>query len=225
MLTVTSRFVANRAAHRSIVQDGNEYYVVPVVMIVEGVHHGSNGPFYYSKNELKKSASAWNMKPIVVNHPADSNGRMVSADSKEIRAKQEVGFIVNARFENNKLVADACIEKERAFHIDPRICRAIESRQLMEVSTGLFHDVQYSPGQWAGKSYEFEATEHRPDHLAILPDGVGACSVSDGAGLLQANQQKVTGLGLPKMMFGPHEMPPPHQPTDKGGLPLPEWRF
>ena len=49
--------------------EGRECWVVNMVMITEGVHAGSNGALYYSAEELKKSASAWDSKPIVVDHP------------------------------------------------------------------------------------------------------------------------------------------------------------
>jgi hypothetical protein len=49
--------------------DGREYFVVPMSMILEGVHKGSQGPIYYSKAELSKTPKMWNMKPITVQHP------------------------------------------------------------------------------------------------------------------------------------------------------------
>jgi hypothetical protein len=55
--------------------DGREYLVVPMVMILEGVHDGSSGKIYYPKEELQKTPKIWNMKPIVVNHPEQGDTR------------------------------------------------------------------------------------------------------------------------------------------------------
>ena len=57
----------------------------------------------------------------------------------------------------------------------------------MEVSTGLFTENVQANGVFGGKAYHAIATNYRPDHLAILPDQIGACSIEDGAGLLRVN--------------------------------------
>jgi hypothetical protein len=64
----------------------------------------------------------------------------------------------------------------------------------MELSTGLFVDLENEQGKWKDKEYCAIARNIRPDHLALLPDKKGACSVEDGAGFLRniAVQQKVT---------------------------------
>ena len=56
-----------RVRHEEL--DGRQYLVVPMSMILEGVHAGSQGPIYYSKSELSKTPKMWNMKPITVAHP------------------------------------------------------------------------------------------------------------------------------------------------------------
>lgn len=40
-------------------------------------------------------------------------------------------------------------------------------------------------GRPACPTVDAVARNHRPDHLAILPDQVGACSLADGAGLIR----------------------------------------
>ena len=64
----------------------------------------------------------------------------------------------------------------------------------MELSTGLFTDNELSEGEFEGKSYKYIARNYRPDHLALLPDKIGACSVADGAGLLQLNESQKDSL-------------------------------
>jgi hypothetical protein len=67
---------------------------------------------------------------------------------------------------------------------------AIHAGALMEVSTGLFSDCISNSGTWNGEDYVAEVVNIVPDHLAILPDLKGACSIRDGAGLFQLNSEK-----------------------------------
>jgi hypothetical protein len=61
---------------------------------------------------------------------------------------------------------------------------------MMELSTGLYVDAELTPGDWKGEEYVAIARNLRSDHLAILPDKIGACSVADGAGLLRNEVRK-----------------------------------
>jgi len=164
--------------------EGREYLVVPMVMIVEGVLNGSRGALYYPAEELEKFPESWNYKPVVVYHP-EINGVGVSACNPEILTKQKIGVIMNARFEKGKLKAEAWLEPERIKEVDSRIMEAIEREEMLELSTGLFVDVEPMDGVFNGKDYVGIARNYRPDHLAILPDKVGACSIEDGAGFLR----------------------------------------
>lgn len=177
--------------------EGREHIVVPMVMLVEGVHNGSDGPFLYSHEELAKAPSAWDYKPVVVYHP-EKNGQGVSACKPEILNSRKVGVVLNTKFEGGKLKAEAWIEKERANLIDDRIMTALQANEMMELSTGLFADFEDKTGEWKGESYNGIARNFRPDHLAILPDKIGACSINDGAGFLR-NQKGEKGF-LSKLM-------------------------
>ncbi len=171
--------------------EGRDYTVVPMVILTEGVHKGSQGPLYYPKEELSKTPVVWNHKPIVVYHPT-MNGEGISACDPVIINSRKVGLMMNTKFEGGKLKAEAWIEKERANVVDERIMTAVEAKEMMELSTGVFVDVEETSGKWKGEDYEGIARNYRPDHLALLPDKVGACSIADGAGFLrnQAGQQK-----------------------------------
>lgn len=178
--------------------NGRDYLVAPMVMLTVGVHNGSNGPLYYPREELAKTPVVWNMKPIVVYHPA-TNGQGVTATDPDVLTTQSVGMVMHAKFVDGKLRAEAWLERGRLEAIDPRIVETLESGNLMEVSTGLFTDNVYEPGVHNGCDYDMVARNFRPDHLAILPDKVGACSIQDGAGLLQLNEAGgiLDTLGVP----------------------------
>ncbi len=176
---------------RNARMEGREYKVAPMVMILEGVHSGSQGALYYSANEIKKAVSLWDHKPIVVYHPT-VNGRGVSACSPDVLTAQKVGVILNTKVDfkgpnkTARLVAEAWIEKDRASMVDKRVIQSINNHKTMELSTGLFMDVQpVQNGEWNGETYDAIARNYRPDHLALLPDKEGACSTKDGAGFIR----------------------------------------
>jgi hypothetical protein len=175
--------------------EGRDYIVAPMVMITEGVHNGSNGPLYYPRSELSKTPEVWNHKPVVVYHPT-MNGLGVSACDPNVITNRKVGVIMNTYFDKKagKLRAEAWLEKERIQEVDPRIAEALSSGEIMELSTGLFTDNELIDGEWNGKQYKYVARNYRPDHLALLPDKTGACSIEDGAGLLQLNERQKTSI-------------------------------
>jgi hypothetical protein len=171
--------------------EGRRYLVVPMIMMTVGVHSGSAGPLFYPEEELAKTPVVWNHKPIVVYHPM-INGVGVSACDPDIITNRKVGVIMNTKFEGQALKAEAWLEEERLNKVDDRIAPAIEKQEMVEVSTGVFTDHDFTEGVWNGKTYPAIARNHRPDHLAILPDQIGACSIEDGAGLLRLNQEAYT---------------------------------
>lgn len=165
--------------------EGRDYVVVPMVMMVEGVHEGSQGPLYYPAEELGKTPQVWNHKPVVVYHPT-INGEGVSACDPEIITSHKIGVIMNTKFDDlGRLTAEAWIEEKRADAVDKRIMKAIRNKKTMELSTGLFTDNEETAGDFNGEKYELIARNYRPDHLAVLPDQIGACSVKDGAGFIR----------------------------------------
>lgn len=182
------------AGTRAVNFDGRDYIVCPMTMITVGVLNGSQGAVYYPAEELAKVPAVWNTKPVVVYHPF--NGSATDPNELERRA---IGMIMNATFKGNKLTAEAWIDPVKADRIDNRIMAAIENGKVLEVSTGLFTDSLPTRGEYNGKAYDAIAYNYRPDHLAILPDKIGACSVADGCGLMQLNEAKP--LGLPKLTW------------------------
>ena len=111
----------------------------------------------------------------------------MSACSPAVLDKQGVGMIMNTHFEDGKLKAEAWLEQSRVDRIDNRVTSAIARQEMLELSTGLFSDAELTPGTWNGKQYDKIARNIVPDHLAVLPDQSGACSIEDGAGFLRTN--------------------------------------
>ena len=176
--------VANLAGKaRKATLNGRRYLVVPVVMIVPGVLSGSYGPLLYPEEEVSRNVDSWNGIPITVRHPT-VNGQPVSINAPGIRSRFAVGHLYAARY-NGQLEAEAWIDIELATKIDIRILNALLEGRSIEVSTGLFtQNYKAKPGSHhKGRPYLYIARNYRPDHLALLPDETGACSLKDGCGI------------------------------------------
>lgn len=167
---------------RTEVHQGRSHIVVPVIMMVEGVHNGSHGPMLHLAEELGKYPSAWNGIPVSVQHP-EEEGVHVSANDPSIIDRQTVGRVFNTKMENGKLKAEAWLDEEAVTRISPEVLDYIRKSAPLEVSVGVFTDEELTPGEWEGEEYQAIARNHRPDHLALLPGGIGACSWADGCGV------------------------------------------
>ncbi len=163
------------------------YLVAPAIMIVEGVLNGSQGPLLYPADELKKSVPLWNMKPAVLYHP-EKNGEGISACSPEVLNTRGLGMMMNTRMDGDQLKTEVWLDMVQVKKVDERVLEAVENNKVMELSTGLLTDNEMVEGEWNEIHYDAIARNYRPDHLAILPDQVGACSIEDGAGFLRLNK-------------------------------------
>jgi hypothetical protein len=167
---------------RLTVHQEKAHIVVPVVMMVEGVHHGSDGPLLHSMNELGKYPDSWNGIPVVIYHPMKDD-QPVSANSPDIIDTRMVGRVYNTNVDDKKLKAEVWLDEDKLNSISPDTLEAVNNSKTMEVSIGVFTDKDDTVGVYEGEEYKGIACNHRPDHLAILPDMIGACSCEDGCGL------------------------------------------
>jgi cation transport regulator ChaB len=176
-----------------------EYLVVPMTLISEGVLAGNEGPLLYPGTEIQKNPSQWNGMPIVVYpetyHPK-VNGRYVTARDPKTLMLSEVGRIFNTQAVADatglvKLVCEGWFDAELTKKIDVRVYNALVNGTPMELSTGLGGTVHAAPDasiDHKGRAYSYVARNYSSDHVAILPDKRGACSLSDGCGIF-ANQE------------------------------------
>lgn len=167
--------------------NGKKHVVVPVVMMVEGVHHGlTGGPTFYPAEELSKFPEAWNNRPVPVFHPTEE-GAPVSCNSPDVLQEWTVGYLFNTTFDDGKLKSEAWIDVERCSAMYPTLYSSIIAGEPIEVSTGMYVDEDFTEGVWNGESYTAIARNIRPDHLAFLPGSRGACSWQDGCGAPRIN--------------------------------------
>lgn len=180
--------MANYAVRREMF-DGRAHVVAPVVLITEGVHNGSGGPTFYPAEEIEYFAQMWNGVPLPVFHP-EVGGSLVSCNDPTIIQQYSVGRLWNVWYDNDarKLRGEIWVDIAKAREVSPEVLSMIYEHKPLEVSTGLFAENDPSTGSWNGEQYESIARNIRPDHLALLPGGRGACSYEDGCGV-RANKE------------------------------------
>lgn len=169
---------------------GRSFLVAPLTLIVPGVLNGSQGSLFYSREEIAKNVDAWNDMPLTVRHPKDSSGKSVSGRTPASNEDHGVGRVYNAKIVDGALVGEGWFDIQATKNLSPDIAVALEDNRQIELSTGLFTDNKKAPAgsEHNGEPFSFFATNLRPDHLAILPDQVGACSLDDGCGVLNEDQ-------------------------------------
>ena len=184
---------------RTEMHQGRSQIVVPVIMMVEGVHDGSQGPLFHSAAELGKVPGSWNGIPVVVGHP-EEDGQNVSANSPEVIDREVIGRVYNTHMDGAKLKAEAWLDEEKLRQMNPLALAYIRQGRPLDVSIGVFTDDENVPGEWNGERYDAIARNHRPDHLALLPGGTGACSWDDGCGV-RTNTNKEGGNEVNEEVF------------------------
>lgn len=162
--------------------DGKTYWVVPVVMMREGVHKGSHGPLLHRAEDLGHFVESWNGIPVTIKHP-QKDGRMVSANAPDILDSYNVGRIYGAYMDGDRLKGEAWLNPDRLKQVSDMAYQFIKTKQPLDVSVGVFTDDELETGQWNSEEYSAIAKNHRPDHLALLPGSRGACSWEDGCGI------------------------------------------
>jgi len=158
------------------ISKNEDFIIVPVTLMAEGVHNGSHGPLLHTIANLRKCADLWNGVPITLNHPK-KNSVFVSANTSDIKS---IGRIYNAKINANKLVAEAWIEKnERSV----KIIDDINNNKEIEISIGAYTEDDFINGEWIDEPYIGVVNNYKPDHVAILTNQKGSCSCNDGCGI------------------------------------------
>jgi hypothetical protein len=179
--------VTNRATSllvRREEHEGRAYLVAPVVILREGVHNGSQGPLFYPLEELATFPMAWNGVPVTVGHPAEG-----SANSPAVLDRVCVGRLFSVNLDGDRLRGEIWVDAVKCQARFPEVISALNNNTPLEVSTGLFTEDEQTVGTWNGEEYQAIARRFRPDHLALLPGGQGACNWQDGCGV-RLNQTK-----------------------------------
>lgn len=182
LLFIHNESYTPRRVKRTVV-NGRKYLLADATLIIPGVLNGSQGPLFYPDYEVARNPSAWNGIAIVVNHPSDNRGNPLSGKDPEVIQRWGIGWVSNSRIEDGKHRARLWFDEERTKAVDKRIYERLINNKAIELSTGLHTDKDWQDGIHEGRQYIAIARNYQPDHLAILPDMPGACSVRDGCGV------------------------------------------
>jgi hypothetical protein len=159
---------------------GKKHTILPAVMMVEGSYypavssHNSPSSLFFSSSELKHSVNTWNGRPVSVNHP----DRTDTCNDPGTFDRQWIGYVFNTRFDDKRrsLKGDMWIDNERGSFVT----NMVRNGKRIDVSIGALGDVLSSGGR---ENYDYFMKNIVGDHLAVLPDSVGACSWEDGCGV------------------------------------------
>lgn len=165
-----------------VVHQEKAHLKVPVVMMVEGVHNGSQGPLLHTITELGKFPESWNGIPVVIYHP-EEDGHPISANSPQVIDSRTVGRVYNTNVDGVKLKSELWLDEDKLNTVSEVTLEDLNEAREIEVSLGMFTENDEEEGDYNGEHYVGIARNHRPDHLAILPDQIGACSCADGCGI------------------------------------------
>jgi len=157
--------------------DGRAMLVVPMIMAKSGVVMNDG---LIPDEEFEPAT--WNGVPLTASHPLDGD-EFVTANSPEIIETFSIGRVFNTTFENGSLKAEAWIDVQKANKIDKGIISKIKNEKEFEVSTGFLANEESESGVSNGVEYSVLFRNIRPDHMALLPNEVGACSWKDGCGI------------------------------------------
>lgn len=181
---------ATDPVYRREILDGRTHTVFPVVMAVEGVLNDA----LVTADELRKSSPAWNGRPVVLLHPEEM-GLPISASQDPDVFERRIGTIFSAVLEGKRLKAELWIDEQKMDYLGASdLVSSMLNGEIVEVSTGYFSDDILEQGEFEGTAYVMRHVNLRPDHLALLPGQVGACSIMDGCGAPRVNQSR--GLGV-----------------------------
>ena len=171
---------------------GRRMRVVPAVMVREQVLSNNLGATFLPRDEIAASVDSWNGMPVVLRHPT-RGGQPVSARSRDVLDARGLGMVLNAREEDGALKADLYIDIERMEAVPEadQIMARMSRGEIGELSTGFGTILERRAGAHNGRDYEAVMRNIKPDHLALLVEERGACSVDDGCGLGVNQEEKM----------------------------------
>lgn len=175
----TLQLTANKLERRQL--DGREHVIVPATIIVAGVLNGELVP----PEALADFAEGWNGRPVPIRHPQDEAGNYIIANDPGVIESQVVGQLFNMAFDTDRIKGEMWLDVVKAQRLGAEattLLQRLEAGEVVELSTGYYAHVEPSAGTYKGQSYTGIQGDLVPDHVALLPDEVGACSVADGCG-------------------------------------------
>jgi len=180
--------VALTAPPQHMTLNNLDYLTAPCVMLVAGVLNGG------LIGEAELVPQDWNACPVTIGHPTDATtGNAISARAPQVLASSGVGHVYHVRLGQGtrgsapvaSLVGELWLDVARMQGMGGEAQQALtmlEAQEALEVSTAFFSTAVAGQGSYLGTPYGEQHFDLRPDHLALLPNAVGACNWADGCG-------------------------------------------
>jgi hypothetical protein len=206
---VNEKLTTNTA--RKEIENEKEYLVVPGVILQEQVMND----YFVPEDEIVKSYKAWNGRPVVIYHPKKNEGSANVPPTE--RDVVEIGRFYNAKWDQTtkQVTGEYWIEVAEAdkFIEGKDVLNAIHANKILETSTGYFAFEDMTGGTFKERPYRLVHRDLQPDHIAILPGKVGACSIKDGCG---CNRNEVTEDCMTNCPFIANVLSTARHPTYSG---------
>lgn len=165
--------------YRMEMKGGKEFIVVPGVPLREGVMN----TYLMPASTIQKSLDKWNGTAISIGHPK-LNGGSVQVPNPDVAI---IGNFYNPNWDESRkrMTGEYWIDMAEAMkHAQGRnIIDGIKGNKVLETSTGYWADELAIAGNFAGRDYATIHDNILSDHIAILTDAIGACSIRDGCGV------------------------------------------
>lgn len=209
-----AEFAGNKAQLKKL--HGQDMIVVDVIMAkADVVMNGGLLP------EEEYDPFAWNGVPVTIGHPEASDHSFLSARDPQVCEEWTVGNIYNAKVVDGSLRGEAWCSVARLEEIRPGLAKKLAGGEPIDVSTGYLCDPEPAGGVSNGEQYKEIHRNILPDHLALLPEDVGACSWEDGCGVRQngwrsaLDPKKVLEFLANRLGIGKNEDTAPENPEKK----------
>ncbi len=181
-----SRVLTTIAVHtgfaiRYEVLEDKPYLVAPVVPLLEGVLN----EYLIPLEEIAAVVQSWQGVPVPINHPTNQYGDHISANAPAV-LEQCIGRFFHPRLDGSRLIGEVWIDIDKCERLGEEALeclRRLEAGESLECSTAFWSETTMEPGVFNTTPYIGVHRQVRPDHLALLPHGVGACSIADGCGV------------------------------------------
>lgn len=165
--------------------DGTEWLVADLTLLKPMDLDGG----YVPRRHVRASAPKWDGVPLTNGHPRKGD-RLISANSStEVIESTWRGFVMNTRFDGTFVQGQAWFPKDRMF--SRLVANDVGGGDEVSVSPG-YHYRPLQSGVYDGQYHKQVAGNLRPDHVAVLRDREGICSVDDGC-RVAANELVVHG--------------------------------
>jgi len=137
---------------------------------------------------------------LVVNHPTAPDGTPISARSPEVPTVGRVYRTQYSTFQRHnqtltRAAAELWIDVAQAQALGGEAVQAmtmLETQTPLEVSTAFYSEAEQTPGTFQGVPYVEVHRNLLADHLALLPNSLGACDFQMGCGAPRVCAQSCT---------------------------------